>query len=294
MKSTRIAVFVCLLTLLPVIPASAQSTDCNNPTRVAPDGRSFAGTIPASTTLWFSFQARALSSYSVEANYTTSADAAFPAVGAFASTDISMGCTGASTLNPRNTPRVDKEIKKLTGGGVDIAFECIGKPAIMRSAFDSVRRGGRMVVVGFCTDEVPLPLAKVMYYEIEVVGSLGCPPVEYPRLIELVRRGRIQLAPMVTSKMPLEDINDAFDLLRRGEGLRSIVIPGLARGAERREHAAAQDTRLSCATPSSCCWRSIGRSWGGSSDCDRRCATSRRAAMPPWPGASWRCSRSAR
>ena len=130
-------------------------------------------------------------------------------------------------INARSTGRVDKEIKKLTGGGVDVAFECIGKPDTMRTAFESVRRGGRLCVVGFCTDEVKLPLSKLMYYEIEVVGSLGCPTVEYPRLIEMVRRGRIKLDPMVTARMPLEDINDAFDLLRRGEGLRSIVLPGV-------------------------------------------------------------------
>ena len=148
---------------------------------------------------------------------------------------------GASALiNPRSAGRVDKEIKKLTNGGVDVAFECIGKPQTLRTAFDSVRRGGRLVVVGYCAEEVPLPVAKLMYYEIEVVGSLGCPPVEYPRLIELVRRGRLQLAPMVTAKMPLEDINDAFDLLRRGEGLRSIVLPGLGRETERPEHASAR------------------------------------------------------
>jgi len=111
---------------------------------------------------------------------------------------------------------------------VDVAFECIGRGDTIRQAFDSVRRGGRLCVVGYCMDEVPLPVAKIMYYEIEVVGSLGCPPVEYPRLIDLVRRGRIQLLPMVTARMPLERINDAFDLLRRGEGMRTIVLPGAA------------------------------------------------------------------
>ena len=151
---------------------------------------------------------------------------------------------GASaTLHSGATPRVDKEIKKLTGGGADVAFECIGKPETIHAAFDSVRRGGRLCVVGYCAEEVPLAVAKLMYYEIEVVGALGCPTVEYPRLVELVRRGRIQLQPMVTARLPLEDINDAFDLLRRGEGLRTIVLPGLGRLAERREHAAAQGAR---------------------------------------------------
>ncbi|HEY3215841.1 MAG TPA: zinc-binding dehydrogenase [Candidatus Eisenbacteria bacterium] len=147
-----------------------------------------------------------------------------------------------AAIHPPSAGRVDKAIKQLTGGGVDVAFECIGKPATVRAAFDSVRRGGRLCVVGYCTEEVPLALSKLMYYEIEVVGSLGCPTFEYPRLIELVRRGKIALEPMVTSRMALEDINDAFDLLRRGEGLRTIVLPQLAakgRGAvgeaERRE-----------------------------------------------------------
>ncbi len=139
-----------------------------------------------------------------------------------------LGAT--ATFNPRTTERLDKEIRKLTGGGVEVAFECIGRADTIRQAFDTVRRGGRLCVVGYCMDEVPIPVAKLMYYEIEVVGSLGCPPVEYPRLIDLVRRGRIQLLSMVTARMPLERINDAFDLLRRGEGMRTVVIPGAGRG----------------------------------------------------------------
>jgi 6-hydroxycyclohex-1-ene-1-carbonyl-CoA dehydrogenase len=148
---------------------------------------------------------------------------------------------GASAVfNPRDVDRVDKAVKKATAGGVDVAFEAIGKPETIRSAFDSVRRGGRLCQVGFCAEEVPLSTAKIMYYEIEVIGSLGCPTVEYPGLIDLVRRGRIQVESMVTAKFPLEDINDAFDLLRRGEGLRSVVLPGVARGTAPRVRDAAE------------------------------------------------------
>ena len=143
---------------------------------------------------------------------------------------MAKGFGATATFNPRSAGRLDKEIRKLTGGGVDVAFECIGRADTIRQAFDTVRRGGRLCVVGYCMDEVPIPVAKLMYYEIEVVGSLGCPPVEYPRLIDLVRRGRIQLLSMVTARMPLARINDAFDLLRRGEGMRTVVIPGAGRG----------------------------------------------------------------
>jgi 6-hydroxycyclohex-1-ene-1-carbonyl-CoA dehydrogenase len=144
--------------------------------------------------------------------------------------DMARSLGAAAGLNPRTVSRPDKELKKLTGGGADVAIEAIGNPETVRLAFDSVRRGGRLCVLGFCTEEVPLALGKLMYYELEVVGSLGCPPGEYPRLIEMVRRGRIQLMPMVTAKMPLDRINDAFDLLRRGEGLRTVVLPGAGDG----------------------------------------------------------------
>lgn len=144
--------------------------------------------------------------------------------------DMARSLGAVAALNPGSGNRPDKELKRLTGGGADVVFEAIGNPATVRLAFDSVRRGGRLCVVGFCSEEVPLALGKLMYYELEVVGSLGCPPGEYPRLIEMVRRGRIQLLPMVTAKMPLDRINDAFDLLRRGEGLRTVVLPGTGNG----------------------------------------------------------------
>ncbi|MBI3669611.1 MAG: zinc-binding dehydrogenase [Acidobacteria bacterium] len=129
------------------------------------------------------------------------------------------------TLNARSVERVDKELKKRTGGGVDIAMEIIGKPETIRTAFDSVRPGGRLCVVGYSAEAVTLPFAKVMFYEMEVVGSLGCRPADYPELIELVRAGRVQLAPLVTGRYALEDIFAGLETLRRGQGLRGIVLP---------------------------------------------------------------------
>jgi S-(hydroxymethyl)glutathione dehydrogenase/alcohol dehydrogenase len=49
--------------------------------------------------------------------------------------------------------------------------------------------------------------------------------VDYPNIIEMVKTGKIQLEPVVTHKFKLEDIDKAFDLMRKGESLRSIVIP---------------------------------------------------------------------
>ena len=132
------------------------------------------------------------------------------------------------TLNPRAFERVDKELKKRTGGGVDVAMEVIGKPETLRAAYDSVRVGGRMCVVGYCADPVTLALSKTMFYELEIVGSLGCRPGDYPELIELVRTGRVKLRELVSGRYALDNIFAGLDALRRGDGLRGIVLPAPA------------------------------------------------------------------
>lgn len=130
-----------------------------------------------------------------------------------------------ATVNPKAVERLDKELRKLTGGGADVAFECIGHPATQEQAFNSVRTGGRFVVVGSSDKPMSLNTGKVMFREIELIGSLGCRVVDYPRVIELARQGKIKVTELVTAKFPLDQINDALDTLRRGEGIRSVITP---------------------------------------------------------------------
>ncbi len=134
-----------------------------------------------------------------------------------------LGASG--TLNPASVERVDKEIKKRTAGGVDVAIEAIGKPETLRAAFDSLRPGGRLCVVGFAAEPATLAFSKLMFFELDVIGSLGCRPVDYPEVIELVRRGRVRLAPLVTARYKLADLPAGLDALRQGRGLRGIVLP---------------------------------------------------------------------
>lgn len=128
-------------------------------------------------------------------------------------------------INARTTERVGKELKKRTGGGVDVALEVIGKPETLCAAYDSLRPGGRLCVVGYSVEPVTLPFSKMMFFELEVIGSLGCRPSDYPELIALVRTGRVKLGPLVTSRYSLDHIFQGFDALRRSDGLRGIVLP---------------------------------------------------------------------
>jgi len=139
--------------------------------------------------------------------------------------DWALKLGAQAAVNPNTVERLDKELRKLTGGGADVAFECIGNPATQEQAFNSVRTGGRFVVVGSSDKPMSLNTGKVMFREIEIIGSLGCRVVDYPRVLELVRQGTIKVSELVTAKFPLDEINAAFDTLRRGEGIRSVIVP---------------------------------------------------------------------
>lgn len=117
-----------------------------------------------------------------------------------------------------------KEIRTLTGGGADIAIEAIGNPKTIELASSAVKAGGCHCQVGYTHHSVPLNAGRLMFREIEIKGSLGCRPVDYPKIIEMARTGKIQLKPVVTHKFKLDNINDAFDMLRKGEALRSIIV----------------------------------------------------------------------
>lgn len=131
----------------------------------------------------------------------------------------------AHAFDTGEVERVDKEVRKLTGGGARVAFEVVGHAATQELALNCLATGGRLVLVGYSPETMSLNAGRVMFRELEILGSLGCRPVDYPRVIELVRQGKLSLEGLVTHKFPLDEIDAAFDTLRRGEALRAVVTP---------------------------------------------------------------------
>lgn len=129
------------------------------------------------------------------------------------------------TINASRVERVSKEVKRLTGGGADVVMEVIGNPRTIEEALDCVRIGGRVCVVGFASEPSSIVAGKIMFKEIEVVGSLGCRPVDYVPLIRMVERGRIDVKRLVTHRFSLDEIERAFEVMKEGVSLRSIVVP---------------------------------------------------------------------
>jgi len=128
------------------------------------------------------------------------------------------------TINPREVDAA-KAVQKIVKGGVDAAFEIIGKPTTLEQAFNMVRPGGRLVVVGYSAENWSMRVSRVMFREITVLGSLGCRLAEYPTLINMVKTGRIKLEPIISSKLKLEEINEAMKNLEEGKVVgRQIII----------------------------------------------------------------------
>ncbi len=65
-----------------------------------------------------------------------------------------------------------------------------------------------------------------MFREIEIAGSLGCRPVDYPKVMAMVASGLIRIADIVSHRFSLDEINTGFDMLRQGKVIRGIVVPG--------------------------------------------------------------------
>ena len=119
-------------------------------------------------------------------------------------------------------------VLELTAGGVDHAFEAIGRPETVRQAWDVLRPGATAVVVGAVPRglEVSLPGFDLLSEK----GLKGCyygsgnPATELSELAQLAAEGRFPVADVVTHLTDLDGIDDALGRLRRGEGARTVVI----------------------------------------------------------------------
>lgn len=104
-------------------------------------------------------------------------------------------------------------------------FETSGSKAGQELAFSLLTFGATLNVVGFTMATVDLRLSNLMAYDARAIGNWGCHPKYYPEVLELVKQGRIQLAPFVQT-FPLSEINDVFQRVQQHEiKKRPILVP---------------------------------------------------------------------
>jgi S-(hydroxymethyl)glutathione dehydrogenase/alcohol dehydrogenase len=117
----------------------------------------------------------------------------------------------------------------LTDGGADYTFDCTGNVEVMRQALEASHRGwGESVIIGvaeagreIATRPFQLVTGRV-WRGTAFGGARG--RTDTPKLVDWYMDGRIEIDPMITHRLPLERINEAFDLMHRGESIRSVVV----------------------------------------------------------------------
>jgi len=135
-----------------------------------------------------------------------------------------FGSTHGAT--PQQLAAVQQEI---TGGaGFDYAFEVIGRPETIRSAYDATRRGGTTVVVGAGRMDAMVAFSafELFYMEKKLLGCwYGSADVrtDFGRLLRFWRHGKLDLEGMITRRIDLSEVNEAFEACKKGEVIRSVI-----------------------------------------------------------------------
>jgi S-(hydroxymethyl)glutathione dehydrogenase/alcohol dehydrogenase len=121
------------------------------------------------------------------------------------------------------------QVKEATGGrGVDYAFEVIGLPETMLQTYQTARRGGTVVFIGMPRMEATVTFSAVSLFADEK-RTLGCMygsaqvRREFPRLVGLIETGRLDVGSMVSRRIKLEEVNEAFRAMEAGEVIRSVI-----------------------------------------------------------------------
>jgi Zn-dependent alcohol dehydrogenase len=142
--------------------------------------------------------------------------------------EAAAGFGATDALDP-TTDDVVAACHRLTGVGVDYAFDAAGSARLVETGIEATRVGGTTVSVGAPAADEAVTISPAVRFLVESKKLLGClygggnTHLEIPRLVSLWRRGLLDLESMVSHRRPLEDINAGFDDLRAGHGIRTVL-----------------------------------------------------------------------
>lgn len=143
--------------------------------------------------------------------------------------DLAKKLGATDCINPQNFEKpIQEVIIEMTDGGVDFSFECIGNVHVMRSALECCHKGwGESVIIGVAGagQEIatrPFQLVTGRVWRGSAFGGVKGRS-ELPEIVEQYMRGEFPLNDFITHTMPLAQINDAFDLMHKGESIRTVI-----------------------------------------------------------------------
>ncbi|HEY0587894.1 MAG TPA: S-(hydroxymethyl)glutathione dehydrogenase/class III alcohol dehydrogenase [Pseudoduganella sp.] len=132
-------------------------------------------------------------------------------------------------INPREVENVVDAIVQLTDGGADYSFECVGNTQLMRQALECCHKGwGKSIVIGVAAagQEIstrPFQLVTGRHWLGSAFGGARG-RTDVPKIVDWYMEGKLKIDELITHTLPLERINEGFDLMERGESIRSVVV----------------------------------------------------------------------
>ncbi|GAA4549153.1 zinc-dependent alcohol dehydrogenase family protein [Streptomyces collinus] len=133
----------------------------------------------------------------------------------------------AKCLDATAVPDTADAVRELTGGGAHLSLDALGSPGTCAASVNGLRRRGRHVQVGLLPSPAgttPVPMARVIALELELLGSHGMAAHSYPPMLELVRGGVLRPDLLVTSTIGLDDVPAALAAMGTAPGAGATVI----------------------------------------------------------------------
>ncbi len=143
--------------------------------------------------------------------------------------DLAQQFGATHTINAGEEENLVKAVKKLSAGGVDYSFECIGLGKMVEQAYRALRKGGTALVVGVARadDNTSLKTASITFEEKTLTGSYygsARPREDFPRLIALYRAKKLKLDELITRTYRIEEAAQAFADLEAGRNARGVIV----------------------------------------------------------------------
>ncbi|WP_435280694.1 zinc-dependent alcohol dehydrogenase family protein [Streptomyces koelreuteriae] len=141
--------------------------------------------------------------------------------------DLARKFGAARCLDANAVPDTAAAVRDLTGGGAHLSLDALGSPATCAASINGLRRRGRHVQVGLLpspTGTTPVPMARAIALELELLGSHGMAAHSYPPMLELVRGGVLRPDLLVTSTITLDEVPSALVAMGTAPGAGATVI----------------------------------------------------------------------
>ncbi|MDQ2704550.1 MAG: zinc-dependent alcohol dehydrogenase family protein [Pseudomonadota bacterium] len=141
--------------------------------------------------------------------------------------DFARRIGAVATVNAATTPNVVKAVKQITNGGAHMSIDALGHPTTSYNSISNLRRRGRHVQVGLMLGEhakPQIPMAKVIAFELEILGSHGMQAFRYQAMMEMIRTGKLKPDLLIGKHIGLDDAPRALMAMGDFEGTGIGVV----------------------------------------------------------------------